>query len=129
MNLSDRKDVHITYEDQQKINKFAALSAQMQQLKEELKVKENDLRILEDASTEITLLDDDAKIPYYIGEVFIYEDVEKTQNYLDEIKEKKQKEIAGLESKCNSLKDTMGELKTQLYVIFGSRINLETDED
>ncbi|CAL7936342.1 unnamed protein product [Xylocopa violacea] len=75
-------DVYITYEDQQKINKFARQNAKMDDLKEELKIKQNELKNLEDASDEIVLLDEDAKIPYHIGEVFIYEDLEKTQVYL-----------------------------------------------
>ncbi|XP_076248810.1 prefoldin subunit 4 [Calliopsis andreniformis] len=137
--MSDRKnnsgqfqpdcDVHITYEDQQKINKFAGLNVEMQQLKDELKIKQNDLKNLEDACDEIILLDNDTKVPCYIGEIFIYEDVEKTQSYLNEIKDKKQKEILSLERKCEDLKNTMSDLKTQLYVKFGNRINLETDED
>ncbi|XP_060832367.1 prefoldin subunit 4 [Bombus pascuorum] len=122
-------DVYITYEDQQKINKFARQNAKMDDLKEELKVKQNELKNLEDACDEIVLLDEDAKIPYYIGEVFIYEDLEKTQNYLDEIKEKKKKEIFNLESKCVDLKNIITELKTQLYAKFGNRINLEAEED
>ncbi|XP_076760035.1 prefoldin subunit 4 [Xylocopa sonorina] len=122
-------DVYITYEDQQKINKFARQNAKMDDLKEELKIKQNELKNLEDACDEIVLLDDDAKIPYHIGEVFIYEDLEKTQCYLDEIKEEKKKEISNLESKCADLKNVITELKTQLYAKFGSRINLEADED
>ncbi|CAL7936341.1 unnamed protein product [Xylocopa violacea] len=122
-------DVYITYEDQQKINKFARQNAKMDDLKEELKIKQNELKNLEDASDEIVLLDEDAKIPYHIGEVFIYEDLEKTQCYLDEIKEEKKKEISNLESKCADLKNIITELKTQLYAKFGSRINLEADED
>ncbi|XP_029032380.1 prefoldin subunit 4 [Osmia bicornis bicornis] len=122
-------DIYVTYEDQQKINKFARQNAKMEDLKEELKIKQNELKNLEDACDEIVLLDDQAKIPYYIGEVFIYEDVEKTQKYLDELKEKKKEEIANLESKCGDLKNMMSELKTQLYAKFGNRINLEAEED
>ncbi|XP_003693717.1 prefoldin subunit 4 [Apis florea] len=122
-------DVYITYEDQQKINKFARQNAKMDDLKEESKIKQNELKNLEDACDEISLLDEDAKIPYHIGEVFIYEDLEKTQNYLDEIKEKKKKEISNLESKCIDLKNVITDLKTKLYAKFGSRINLEAEED
>ncbi|XP_053994891.1 prefoldin subunit 4 [Hylaeus anthracinus] len=122
-------DVYITYDDQLKINKFARQNAKMEDLKEELKVKQNELKNLEDACDEIVLLDDDAKIPYYIGEVFIYKDLETTQNYLDEIKEKKKMEITNIESRCADLKNIMSELKTQLYAKFGSRINLEAEED
>lgn len=37
------------------------------------------MKNLEDASDELTLMDDDVKIPYYIGEVFVYQGLEKTQ--------------------------------------------------
>ncbi|XP_076623241.1 prefoldin subunit 4 [Colletes latitarsis] len=122
-------DVYITYDDQQKINKFARQNAKMEDLKEELKIKQNELKNLEDACDEIILLEDNAKIPYYVGEVFIYEDLQKTESYLDEIKEKKKMEITTLESRCADLKNIMSELKTQLYAKFGSRINLEAEED
>lgn len=42
-------------------------------------ILQNELKNLEDACDEISLLDEDAKIPYHIGEVFIYEDLERTQ--------------------------------------------------
>ncbi|KAK9299338.1 hypothetical protein QLX08_007593 [Tetragonisca angustula] len=122
-------DVYITYEDQQKINKFARQNAKMDDIKEELKIKQNELKNLEDACDEIILLDENARIPYYIGEVFIHEGLEKTQNYLDQIKEKKKQEILNLESKCIDLKNIISQLKVQLYAKFGSRINLEAEED
>lgn len=122
-------DVHITYDDQQKINRFARQNAKMEDYKEELKFKQNELKNLEDACDELTLMDDDVKISYYIGEVFIYQDIEKTQNCLENAKEKKKKEIANLENKCAELKVTMSELKLQLYAKFGSHINLEGEED
>ncbi|XP_011703825.1 PREDICTED: prefoldin subunit 4 [Wasmannia auropunctata] len=121
-------DVHITYEEQQKINKFARQNAKMEDYKEELRVKQNELKNLEDASDELALMDDDVKIPYFIGEVFIYHCLEKTQSSLEDAKAKKKEEIARLESKCTDLKTIMTELKTQLYAKFGSRINLESEE-
>ncbi|KOC60626.1 Prefoldin subunit 4 [Habropoda laboriosa] len=122
-------DVYITYEDQQKINKFARQNAKMDDLKEELKMKQNVLKSLEDACDELVLLDEDAKIPYYIGEVFVYETMEKTQSYLNDLKDKKKMEISELENKCADLKSIVTDLKTQLYAKFGSRINLEAEED
>ncbi|XP_033212947.1 prefoldin subunit 4 [Belonocnema kinseyi] len=122
-------DVHITFEDQQKINKFARQNAKMEDYKEELKVKQGDLQNLEDAVDELALLDDDVKIPYQFGEVFITQDLEKTQKSLEEAKKKKQAEISCLEGKCADLKETMNDLKAQLYAKFGSHINLEAEED
>ncbi|XP_011311180.1 prefoldin subunit 4 [Fopius arisanus] len=122
-------DIHISYEDQQKINRFAKQNAQMDDLKEELKIRQNDLKNLEDACDELALMDDDAKIPYRIGDLFVNQDLEKTQKTLEEAKEKKLAEISELESKCSDLKTIMTDLKAQLYAKFGSHINLETDED
>ncbi|XP_015177543.1 PREDICTED: prefoldin subunit 4 [Polistes dominula] len=122
-------DVHITYDDQQKINRFARQNAKLEDYREELKLKQNELKNLEDACDELTLADDDAKIPYYIGEVFVHQDTEKTQSCLENAKEKKKAEIANLESKCEELKSLMNELKTQLYAKFGNHINLEREDD
>ncbi|KAL6443005.1 hypothetical protein ACFW04_002773 [Cataglyphis niger] len=121
-------DVHITFEEQQKINKFARQNAKLEDYKEELKVKQNELKNLEDASDELALMDDDIKIPYYIGEVFVFQGLEKTLSCLEDAKDKKKTEITNLESKCADLKTIMSELKTQLYAKFGSRINLESEE-
>lgn len=42
-------------------------------------IQQNELKNIEDASDEIALLDDDEKIPYLVGEVFIYQNLENTQ--------------------------------------------------
>jgi len=34
---------------------------------------------LEDAFDELVLMDDDAKIPFYIGEIFVHQSLETTQ--------------------------------------------------
>ncbi|KAG5894099.1 hypothetical protein JTB14_003955 [Gonioctena quinquepunctata] len=122
-------DVHITYEDQQKINRFARLNAKLEDYKVEVQLKENDLKSLEDACDEIALFDDEEQIPYLVGEVFIYHNVEKTQLALDEAKRKIDEEIKDLKVKSGDIKDTMSELKSHLYGKFGSHINLEADEE
>ncbi|XP_069701625.1 prefoldin subunit 4 [Periplaneta americana] len=123
-------DVHITYEDQQKINKFARHNAKLDDFKEELKVKQNELKNLEDACDELMLTDDESeKIPFFMGEVFIYQDMENTQKMLDEAKSRVQSEIEDLESKCAELRNIMGDMKTQLYAKFGNHINLEAEDD
>ncbi|XP_066148903.1 probable prefoldin subunit 4 [Euwallacea fornicatus] len=121
-------DVHISYEDQQKINIFARLNAKLEDLKDEAKVKENDLKSIEDACDEISLFDDDELIPYLVGEVFICQNLEATQKSLEEAKEKITQEISALKTKCEGIKDQMSELKGHLYGKFGSHINLEADE-
>ncbi|XP_026499216.1 probable prefoldin subunit 4 [Vanessa tameamea] len=122
-------DVHISYEDQQKINKFARLNAKVDDIKDELKVKQNDMKNLEEAVEELSLADESDKIPYLVGEVFICQSLENTLKSLDENKRRKQNEISELEAKCEELKSLMGELKAHLYGKFGSHINLENEED
>ncbi|CAG9858274.1 unnamed protein product [Phyllotreta striolata] len=122
-------DVHITYEDQQKINKFARLNAKLEDYKDQIKFKENDLMNIEDACNEIELMDSDEQIPYLVGEVFIYQNVEKTEKCLDETKTKIEEEIKDLKSKADGVKENMGDLKSHLYGKFGSHINLEVDEE
>ncbi|KAG6459458.1 probable prefoldin subunit 4 [Manduca sexta] len=122
-------DVHISYEDQLKINKFARLNARVEDYKDELKVKQNDMKNLEDAVEELSLTDENEKIPYLIGEVFICQNLEETMMSLEEAKSKKEIEISDLEAKCEELKGQMGELKAHLYGKFGSHINLENEED
>ncbi|KAI8426294.1 hypothetical protein MSG28_005171 [Choristoneura fumiferana] len=122
-------DVHISFEDQQKINKFARLNAKVDDYKDELKVIQNDMKNLEEAVEELALADDTEKIPYLIGEVFIHQSLEDTMKSLEESKVKKETEISELEAKCEELKAQMGELKAHLYGKFGSHINLENEEE
>ncbi|KAJ8683569.1 hypothetical protein QAD02_019361 [Eretmocerus hayati] len=121
-------DVHISFEDQQKINKFARQNAKMEDFKDELKFKKSELQNLADAVSELELADDDAKIPYHIGEVFVSQNLSKTMECLEEAKVKKEKEIVELEAKCETLKGEMSDLKAQLYAKFGNHINLEADD-
>ncbi|KAG8232268.1 hypothetical protein J437_LFUL011755 [Ladona fulva] len=122
-------DVHITYEDQQKINKFARHNAKLDYLKDELKAKQNELKNLEDAYEELELMDDDEKIAYLVGEVFVYQDLENTQATLVEARDNLKKNIEELEEGCYKLKNLMSDLKAQLYGKFGNHINLEADDD
>ncbi|CAH0398740.1 unnamed protein product [Chilo suppressalis] len=122
-------DVHISYEDQQKINKFARLNAKVDDIKDELKVKQNDMKNLEEAVEELSLTDDSETIPCLIGEVFICQSLDNTLKSLEDAKAKKEGEIGELKHKCDELKSQMSELKSHLYGKFGSHINLENEEE
>lgn len=117
-------------EDQQKINRFANLNAKLEDLKEDLKIRKNELTNIEEAIDEIELADDtdDNKIPFLIGEVFVLNSVTKTQELLQETREKKIKEIKEIEVKSKDIQDKMSDLKSQLYVRFGKNIYLENDD-
>lgn len=110
------EDVHVTYEDQQRINNFATNMRRMTELKNELEAKkvspesprswslgsfqmftipvipefmspQKSLQNLQDASDDLMMLDDDAlMVPYQIGEVFISHTQEETQELLEAAK-------------------------------------------
>ncbi|XP_049778326.1 probable prefoldin subunit 4 [Schistocerca nitens] len=122
-------DVHISYDDQQKINEFARHNARLEDYKDELKSKQNQLKNLEEACDELTLMDPTEFVPYFMGEVFINQDIEQTEKMLEEAKNKILSETKDLEDKCSNIKNQMSELKTYLYAKFGNHINLEADDD
>ncbi|XP_045151317.1 prefoldin subunit 4 [Echinops telfairi] len=123
------EDVNVTFEDQQKINKFARNTSRITELKEEIEVKKKQLQNLEDACDDILLAEDDCLlIPYQVGDVFISHSQEETQEMLEDAKKNLQEEIDALESRVQSIQRVLADLKVQLYAKFGSNINLEADE-
>ncbi|XP_074867603.1 prefoldin subunit 4 isoform X2 [Carettochelys insculpta] len=127
---SAAEDVNVTFEDQQKINKFARNTSRITELKEEIEVKKKQLQNLEDACDDIMMIDDDDSIliPYQIGDVFISHSQDETQEMLEEAKKNLQEEIEALESRVESIQRVLSDLKVQLYAKFGNNINLEADD-
>uniref|UniRef100_A0A4W6FWK2 Prefoldin subunit 4 n=1 Tax=Lates calcarifer TaxID=8187 RepID=A0A4W6FWK2_LATCA len=123
------EDVNVTFEDQQKINKFARNTSRMTELKSEIEAKKKSLQNLQDASDDLMMLDDDSLlIPYQIGDVFISHTQEETQEMLEAAKEALEQEVKGLEEQVSAIQQVLGDLKVQLYAKFGNNINLEADE-
>ncbi|XP_046375237.1 prefoldin subunit 4-like [Haliotis cracherodii] len=123
-------DAQVTFEDQQKINKFARHNAKLQDIKEELTTKKKDLQNLEDAADELMLQDgDDGAIPYQIGEVFVSSTVDEANEMIEKAKENTQKAIEELEERAETHKKVLSDLKVQLYAKFGNNINLEAEDD
>ncbi|XP_064081152.1 prefoldin subunit 4-like [Macrobrachium nipponense] len=129
-NIAKDTDIHITYDDQQKINKFARCNARHGDIKDELKLKENDLQNLQDAEDEMMIaLDSEEKVPFMIGEVFMMKSQEEAQEAIASQREGLQEEISNLNSRASELMDTMTQLKADLYGKFGNNINLEPEEE
>lgn len=124
------KEIHILLEDQQKINQFARLNNRLEDLNDDVKSKKKEIQTLEDASTEMMMLVDDAeKIPYQIGEVFVQMTQDEVQEQLDKTKAELEQEVGKLNEKAEEIKSQMSDLKTHLYAKFGNAINLENDEE
>ncbi|KAM9785599.1 prefoldin subunit 4 [Neosynchiropus ocellatus] len=124
------EDVNVTFEDQQKINKFARNTSRVTELKNEIKTKKKTLQNLQDASDDLMMLDDDdvELIPYQIGDTFISHSQEETQEMLETAKETLEQEVKSLEDRVSSIQQVLGELKVQLYAKFGNNINLDADD-
>ncbi|CAG03863.1 unnamed protein product, partial [Tetraodon nigroviridis] len=127
------EDVHVTYEDQQRINNFATNMRRMTELKNELEAKKKSLQNLQDASDDLMMLDDDALlVPYQIGEVFISHTQEETQEMLEAAKVSSEMHDSlgsmGIELRVSDIQQVLGDLKVHLYAKFGDNINLEADE-
>ena len=123
------KEIHILQEDQQKINQFARLNNRLDELKDDIKSKKNEIQTLEDASTDLMMLDDEEKVPYQIGEVFVEMTQDEVQETMEANKEKVGEEVTKLEEKAEEIKGQMSDLKTHLYAKFGNAINLEADDE
>ncbi|XP_056130062.1 prefoldin subunit 4 [Lampris incognitus] len=122
------EDVNVTFEDQQKINKFARSTNRMTELREEIEAKKKSLQNIQDSSDDLMMIDDDSlMIPYQVGEVFISHTQEETQEMLEAAKEALEHEIRDLEEKVSAIQQVLSDLKVQLYAKFGNNINLEAD--
>ncbi|XP_021968621.1 prefoldin subunit 4 [Folsomia candida] len=122
-------DVNITKENQKKINQFAIRNGWLDELKDELKAKQNLLKNLEDASDEVTLLDDDVPVPILIGESFVHFDQERGLEQISILQSTIRSQISTIEAKIATIKSEMSGLKQQLYSQFGDSINLECEEE
>ncbi|XP_033754637.1 prefoldin subunit 4-like [Pecten maximus] len=123
-------DTQVTYQDQQKINKFARNNARLQDLRDEQDNKKKELQNLEDAADEILMLEDgDDAIPYQIGEVFVSLNAETTAEMLEKGKERVQEEMKDIDAQSEVHKQILQDLKVELYAKFGNNINLEADDD
>ena len=131
-NSQPDKDVHISLEDQQKINKFARHNQKMEELKDELKAKENEIQTLKDATSDVEefsiTADEGDKIPFQIGEVFVLETPDTVLSLIEAKKEEVEGNVKDIENKMEAVKGVMTDLKTHLYAKFGDAINLEADD-
>ena len=126
------KDVHISLEDQQKINKFARHNQRLEDIKDDMKQREAELVTLGDATTDVEefslTADDGDKISFMVGEIFVKETPDDVLALLENKKEEIKGEIKVLEEQATSIKGVMSDLKTHLYAKFGDAINLEADD-
>lgn len=130
---SAQKEIVVTYEDQQKINRFARLNARTEEIKDELKGKKLALQNMDDALNEVSAaeLEDDSGEGVRIqeGEAFVQFDFESATSWVEGKKKVLEEEVATANSTIESIREEMNQLKTALYAKFGKEnINLEAED-
>jgi prefoldin subunit 4 len=115
----------VSWDDQQKINKFSTLINKKDENLEVLKKLKEEKEYLDDLSLEIELLDEDEKIQYKVGEVFIFMKVNKVIEKIEVDNEVLTEKISNIESSVDEIDDLLESYKKQLYARFGNNINLE----
>ncbi|OHF02400.1 prefoldin subunit [Colletotrichum orchidophilum] len=139
-------EVEVRREDQDKINKFSRLHQRELIIEEELKDKsvsqiptvrqatssnvsvplQKEKEELDDLSTELELADEDETVPYKIGDAYFHVSQPQAIEMLEQASTKIEEDVEGLESKLETIKEEMNQLKVELYARFGKSINLET---
>merc|ERR1712244_75780 len=78
--------VHVTREDQEKINTFARKHQSNLEIKTEMKNIQAEIQRINDALEEIELHDEDedGKIPYQMGDLYVFLGLEETEEYIKE---------------------------------------------
>ena len=117
--------VQVLWEDQQNINKFSSLISTKDELTAQLDKFKTEKDYLDDLSLEIELLDEDEKVQYKLGDVFVFITVEKALQRIESDNSTLSNKMESLESEIDSIDSQLNELKASLYSKFGKNINLE----
>ncbi|QEU60778.1 Gim3 [Kluyveromyces lactis] len=120
-----KNTVTVAYEDQQRINEFSKLIMRKDAIEQDLTQQRTEKEYLDDISLEIELIDEDEKVQYKIGDVFVFLKQKEVVEKLESDAEKIDSNIEKLESDEAELDSRIKELKSILYAKFGDNINLE----
>lgn len=128
--VTPNSEISVTFEDQSKINRFAAHNSKLEEVREELKAKEKELANIEDAFKEIDLMSFmDESFQIMEGEVFVQFSGEKALEWVSKKKDELLSDVRSMKDEVDRLLEEMNSLKAELYSKFGrSNINLEVDD-
>ncbi|WOO80339.1 Prefoldin subunit 4 [Vanrija pseudolonga] len=118
--------IEVAWEDQQRINTFSKLNNRLADIKDQLKVKQEEKEYYDDLSMELELADDDKPVLYKLGESFFSLSLPAAKKQLRGDTKRADADIGELERRADECQSGMNELKVHLYAKFGKQINLET---
>mmetsp|Transcript_15657 Transcript_15657/g.40151 ORF Transcript_15657/g.40151 Transcript_15657/m.40151 type:complete len:131 (+) Transcript_15657:153-545(+) len=116
----------VTRVDQDKINKFSTLLNVRVDLEDRLRSRKELLKLYEDASDEIMLMDEDT-VQQAIGDVFLISSKESAEKRVEKTATNLREEIEKIEEDLLNTRSEMMSIKSSLYAKFGESINLEDD--
>eukprot|EP01017_Pseudomicrothorax_dubius_P033674 TRINITY_DN452_c0_g1_i1.p1 TRINITY_DN452_c0_g1~~TRINITY_DN452_c0_g1_i1.p1 ORF type:complete len:139 (+),score=43.49 TRINITY_DN452_c0_g1_i1:95-511(+) len=123
-----REDVEITKDDQANINAFSKMNLRYHTISRELQTLQENIKNLEDALTEMELMDDTDVVRTKYGETCLVSlDLEQAKAGLEKILAQNKKDIAAFQTEVDEVKKKMNKLKATLYTKFGNSINLEEE--
>lgn len=116
----------VQFEDQQRINRFGRLNTRKSELESRLTALKDEQLNLDDAITEVELLDDDDEgLLLSVGEVFVMSSHDDVVSIAESKHHSCKSEITILDSERRDIDDEMNQLKALLYAKFGKSINLD----
>ncbi|WFD24063.1 hypothetical protein MEQU1_002760 [Malassezia equina] len=125
MRMLDEKsdnDVEVTWEDQQRINKFSRLHAMFSDLEDEIKARRTEREDLDDLSLELELREDEM-ILYKIGDAYVNMTQSEAMAQLETDTQRAEQELKHLQERMDECEKGMEELKVLLYARFGNNIS------
>lgn len=120
-----KNTVQVTLADQKKINEFSKLIMRKDAAAGELAKQRQEKEYLDDVSLEIELVDEEEKVQYKIGELFVFLKQSEVVEQLERDMEALDAKIDKLEGRETEIDERIDELKGELYAKFGDNINLE----
>ncbi|WFD27955.1 hypothetical protein MNAN1_002963 [Malassezia nana] len=135
MRMLDEKsdnDVEVTWEDQQRINKFSRLHAMFSDLEDEIKARRTEREDLEDLSLELEMMEGETILwvlhvtdtyRYKMGDAYVNMTQSEAMAQLETDTQRAEQELTHLQERMDECEKGMGELKVLLYARFGSNIS------
>lgn len=121
-----RNTAEVTWEDQQKINRFSTLISKKDEQEALLTKLRTEKEYFDDLALELELVDEEEKVQYKIGEIFVFMKVEKILQKIETENEKLDAKINKIDTIILGFDTELAELKSNLYAKFGRQnINLE----
>jgi len=115
----------VTWEDQQRINKFSKLNTRLRSLEGKLEELKQENEALDDLATELELSDEDEVVLYKVGESFLHLPLPRALKHLEKDQKDLGSRISTLSISAGACETEMKELKVTLYAKFGRAINLD----